>query len=141
MSRTTLFGIGLIVILGMGAVAGFLAIDGNSRGQGGIADDPVITAGRQSAEDCTVCHALYRNDPHRVGPSLWGIVGAEKARMDGYAYSRALATAEGVWSVAELDAFLKDPHGFLPGTRMVFEGLPNDAERGALLSFLTILQD
>ena len=142
MSKSTLTVIALIVVVGVGAAAGFLFLGGSSRDPGPSLDDPLVAVGRDAArEDCTVCHALYRADPHRVGPPLWNIVGAEKARFDGYAYSQALATAEGVWSEAELDAFLEDPHGFLPGTRMTFEGISDEATRQALVVFMSTLQD
>lgn len=68
-------------------------------------------------------------------------MGAEKARIDGYAYSRALAASEGVWTEADMDAFLEDPHGFIPGTRMIFDGLSNDEQRRSLVAFLGTLEN
>jgi cytochrome c len=103
--------------------------------------DPRVLAGAEVAEDCVVCHALRLTDTPRVGPHLWEIVGSEKARMDGYAYSDALAQAEGDWTLESLDAFLLDPHGYLPGTRMTFEGIEDDRDRANLIVFLSSLQD
>ena len=39
-----------------------------------------------------------------------------------------------------LDAFLKAPDQFVPGTRMPFEGLASDAERAAVIKHLKSLK-
>lgn len=137
--RTIAFALaGIAVLLGVGLAVLIARPAGPS---GPASDDPRVLAGAQVAEDCVVCHALRRDDPPRVGPTLWEIVGAEKARVDGYAYSPALARAEGDWTVDSLDAFLLDPHGFLPGTRMTFEGIEDDDARADLIAYLQTLQD
>ena len=99
-------------------------------------DGPGVERGRQVVEACTVCHAIARQDPPRVGPPLWGIVDAPKARTDGFGYSAALATAGGTWDAASLDAFLKDPQGYLPGTAMVFNGIADDGDRTSAIAYL-----
>lgn len=143
MSRTLLIGaVSIISVLFAGGLAAFLILSGAGKGSGRPPDDPMVMAGRAATEEnCTVCHALYRGDPFRVGPSLWEIVGAEKARMDGYAYSQALANAGGQWTEGELDAFLADPHGFMPGTRMTFSGLSSPETRQDIIAFLSTLED
>ena len=131
-----------LAAVGAAAIAAiFLMFRGDAGPPAPDPDDPRVMSGARAAADCTVCHALRRADPPRVGPPLWDIVGAEKARIDGYAYSRALANAQGVWTEAELDAFLHDPHGFLPGTRMVFDGIEDDDARADLVLFLSTLRD
>jgi cytochrome c len=35
-----------------------------------------------------------------------------------------------------LDAFLKDPRGLVPGTKMPFTGIPDDQERADLIAYL-----
>lgn len=143
MSRTMMIGIAAVLaVLAGGGLVAFLLVGGPGSSAGRAPDDPVIAAGQLATqENCTVCHALYRDDPFRVGPSLWRIVGAEKARMSGYAYSQALADAEGIWTVAELDAFLADPHGFMPGTRMTFSGITSLETRREIIVFLATLED
>ncbi|NBC32173.1 MAG: hypothetical protein GVY13_05795 [Alphaproteobacteria bacterium] len=143
MSRMTMIGVAAAVaVLAIGGLTAFLTFNGPGDGPRRLSEDPVVAAGLIATdENCTVCHALYRDDPFRVGPSLWEIVGAEKARMDGYAYSQALANAEGRWTEAELDAFLADPHGFMPGTRMTFSGLASPETRREIIVFLSTLED
>jgi cytochrome c len=136
-------GIAAFAVAAAVALAAGFAIDegGGSSPPAPAPNDPRVLAGAQVAEDCVVCHALYRTDPPRVGPPLWEIVGSEMARMEGYAYSEALAQAEGDWTLESLNAFLLDPHGYLPGTRMTFEGIEDDEARANLIVFLSSLQD
>lgn len=123
---------GLAVVLILAAPAG----DGRSAREG-----PAVAAGRTMAEGCTVCHGLERASPFRVGPPLWGIVDAPKARFDGFGYSRALAGVGGTWSEAELDAFLADPAAHHPGTNMVFTGISDATDRANLIEYLRTLRD
>lgn len=93
------------------------------------------------ASGCVVCHSLEKDGPLRVAPTLWGIVGADKARFKWYGYSTALAQAEGVWSEQELDDYLADPDKFLPGTKKTLIGIADANERGELIEFLQTLRD
>ena len=40
------------------------------------------------AGQCVVCHSLEKGGPMRVASNPWSIVGAPKARMKGYGYSK-----------------------------------------------------
>lgn len=93
------------------------------------------------AGQCVVCHSLEKNGLPRVGPNLWGIIDAPKARAEGYGYSQALAKAGGVWTKQELDQYLAKPARFLPGTSKTITGLPNTEERAAIIEFLATLRD
>jgi cytochrome c len=88
-----------------------------------------------------VCHSLEKDGPARVGPTLWGIVGAEKGRAKGYGYSLALAKAGGKWTGKDLDEYLTSPSRFLPGTSKTIVGLPNAKERAELIDYLGKLKD
>ncbi len=99
-------------------------------------------AGEQVARrSCLSCHTFTRGGMLRVGPNLWDIVGAPKARTEGFGYSPALARAGGVWSEGELDRFLSDPHGVIPGNSMAFEGLRNAEQRADLIGYMRTLHD
>ena len=90
-------------------------------------------------ERCIACHGgkIAGND---LGPSLAGVVGRKAGSRDDFRYSRALARSGIVWDEASLDAFIKDPDQFVPGTRMPFEGMPADAERAAIIRHLKTLR-
>ena len=85
---------------------------------------------------CVVCHSVTQGGGLRVGPPLYGIVGAPKARTAWYGYSLTLKTAGGVWSEEDLDAFLASPSKYLPGTTMTIVGIPDPKERADIIAAL-----
>jgi cytochrome c len=85
---------------------------------------------------CVVCHSIEPGGALRVAPSLYGIVGAPKARATWYGYSPALKTAGGAWSEENLDAFLASPSGYLPGTTMTIAGISDAKERADIIAAL-----
>lgn len=92
------------------------------------------------ANDCVVCHNVSKDGPMRSAPSLWGIVGAPKARAQWFAYSLALQKKGGVWSEDELDKYLAKPGGFIPGTTKVLPPIEDAARRKELIAYLKTLQ-
>jgi cytochrome c len=48
--------------------------------------------------------------------------------------------ANKVWSAAELDTYLAAPQKVVPGSRMVFVGLPNAKEREDIIAYLSTLK-
>ena len=92
-------------------------------------------AGEKVFGKCKACHKLDGSDG--TGPHLNGIVGKAKAASAGFGYSEALlAMASDVWSPENLDAFLQNPKGYAPGTKMSFAGLPQADERANLIKYL-----
>lgn len=92
-------------------------------------------AGEKVFGKCKACHKLDGSDG--TGPHLNGIVGKAKAASAGFGYSDALlAMASDVWSPENLDAFLLNPKGYAPGTKMSFAGLPKGEERANLIKYL-----
>ncbi|MBM3616451.1 MAG: c-type cytochrome [Alphaproteobacteria bacterium] len=92
-------------------------------------------AGEKVFGKCKACHKLDGSDG--TGPHLNGIVGKAKAASAGFGYSEALlAMASDVWSPENLDAFLQNPKGYAPGTKMSFAGLPKADERANLIKYL-----
>ena len=85
---------------------------------------------------CGGCHSIEEGGPTKLGPNLWGIIDRPVASVDGYAYSDALKEYGGKWELERLDAFLKDPAGAVPGSRMAVPGLTDDAERSDLIAYL-----
>ena len=47
---------------------------------------------------------------------------------------------KGVWSEAALDAFLANPRAAVPGTRMIYSGMPDAAQRAKLIAELKALK-
>lgn len=95
------------------------------------------TRGKQIFKKCTSCHTLGRDEPHRIGPNLWGIVGAKKASIAGYHYSQSLKSSLGQWNYPELFDFLHNPQQAIPGTKMAFIGLDDYKDIADLIAYLS----
>jgi cytochrome c len=100
------------------------------------ADD--IKAGEKVFKKCMPCHTIEKNGKNRIGPNLYGIVGAEVAKNEAFAkiYSKALKAYGGIWSVERLDAFLTEPKAEVKKTKMSFRGLKKAAQRKVLIAYL-----
>lgn len=88
---------------------------------------------------CRACHKL-EDGANGTGPHLFAVVNREKAAIDGFGYSSTLAEMEGAWGYAELDAFLENPKGYVPGTKMSFSGLKKPEDRANLIAYLETIQ-
>jgi cytochrome c len=94
-----------------------------------------------AAGRCVVCHSLEQGGAFRVAPNLWGIVGAEKARdRSWYAYSPGLIRKGGTWTAEDLDLYLADADGFVPGTTKSIR-VKDPEEREQIIEFLSQLND
>lgn len=101
-----------------------------------------VDRGVAAVRKCQSCHNFGEGEPNKQGPNLYNIVGAPKAHMEGFAYSDILLQqqAEGqVWSYENLDAFLTNPRGYAPGTKMSFAGVRSPEERADILAYLQTL--
>jgi cytochrome c len=89
--------------------------------------------------NCAVCHST---DPgtNKLGPSLAGVVGRKSAALQDYSYSPAMTKLNATWDKATLDKYLADPQGMVPGTKMIFPGVKDEADRKALIDYLGTLQ-
>ncbi|MFL5066454.1 MAG: c-type cytochrome [Xanthobacteraceae bacterium] len=97
--------------------------------------------GENSAKKCQACHTYNKGEPNRVGPNLYGVVGRDRASVPGFNYSAAMKGKGGKWTIEELNTFLTNPRGFIPGTSMTFQGLPRGSERADVIVFLNSKSD
>jgi cytochrome c len=98
------------------------------------AGDPA--AGQRAFIQCAACHSTAEGAPNKVGPNLHGIFGAKAATRPGYTYSPALQASGVTWTDATLDAWLTRPSALVPGTKMVFAGIPDAGHRADLIAYL-----
>ncbi|MCV2867640.1 c-type cytochrome [Defluviimonas sp. WL0002] len=91
-------------------------------------------AGEKVFGKCKACHKL--DGSNGTGPHLDGVVGRAVGGVAGFSYSDAMAGHGGNWEPAELDHFLANPKGAVPGTKMSFAGLPKAQDRADLIAYL-----
>lgn len=84
---------------------------------------------------CALCHTIQAGK-NRVGPTLAGVVGRPASSIPDFSYSSANKASHVVWTPDVLDRYLTDPQAFMPGTKMTFPGLKDQAERRAVIAFL-----
>lgn len=100
------------------------------------AGDPV--RGKEVYAMCMYCHAI---DANRVGPMHRGLFGRAAGSVPGFAYSAAMKRAgeKGlVWNAKTLDLYLTNPQKVVPGTRMLFGGIPDAKTRADLIAYLRV---
>jgi len=97
--------------------------------------------GENSAKKCAACHTFNTSGRNLVGPNLWGIIGRPRASEAGFNYSAAMKSKGGKWTIEELNQFINNPKGAVPGTNMTFGGIQRPSERADLISYLNSLSD
>ncbi|HRD29271.1 MAG TPA: c-type cytochrome [Caulobacter sp.] len=101
-----------------------------------LALSPALPAAAEDGQalfnaQCRSCH----NQTGPAGPALKGVVGRKIATVPGFAYSPGLKAKGGTWTDASLEAYLANPSGFAPGTRM-FARVAQPGARAAIIGYL-----
>ncbi|HEX8445544.1 MAG TPA: cytochrome c family protein [Sphingomonas sp.] len=91
--------------------------------------------GKATFAKCMICHAVEPGK-NKLGPTLSGVVGRKAGTVPGYAYSAAMKAIGLTWTPAVLDKYLASPRAVVPGTKMIFAGLPAPADRANVIAYL-----
>jgi cytochrome c2 len=94
-----------------------------------------ITGDAVYERQCSRCHDVVAGGT-AIGPQLRGLAGRWVATEPSYNYSAGLRNVGGRWTTSRLDAFIRNPGGFAPGTKMAFKGLADARERKLLIDYL-----
>lgn len=84
---------------------------------------------------CAECHG-----PAATAPTLRGVIGREVASVASFdGYSDALKAKKPMkWTVDNLNAFIKSPKDFVPGTQM-YKTVPDAKDRADLIAYIATL--
>lgn len=96
----------------------------------------LVTNGKAAFAVCSGCHAVEEGAPAQSGPNLHAVVGREAGKAEGFAFSEALAASGITWTDSELDAYLENPTGKVPGTTMVAGAMADATQRKAVIAYL-----
>ncbi len=98
-------------------------------------------AGEKAAQGrCGTCHTFEQGGGVKQGPNLYATVGEPIGKgKAGFAFSSALSGHGGEWTYENLDAWLKNPKAFAPGTKMSFAGLSKPEDRANIILYMRSL--
>jgi len=99
-----------------------------------------LAAGEALARrQCGSCHTMNEGGRNGVGPNLHNIMGRAKGAVEGFNSSAALRGKAGTWGYEEMNAWLKKPSAYIPGSRMAYAGLNSDKQRADIVLYLRSL--
>lgn len=99
--------------------------------------------GAAAFKKCSACHQVKKDAPSAVAPNLWGVVNRAKAAHPDFAakYSEGMKSKGGEWTYENLAAFIHKPKDYVPGTKMIFNGIKDEGEIASIVAYLRTLAD
>jgi cytochrome c2 len=131
----------IVLVAAAAIVVGASAWADSSAGVQEVRFDPSqVKEGKTVFNDvCSACHTNKPNQ-HKIGPSLFGVIGRHAGSAPGFDYSNAMKGAPVTWNDETLDRYLADPKSFVPGNKMPYTGVKNEERRKDIIAYLHTLQ-
>ena len=95
-----------------------------------------VAVGEKSFNKCRACHQVGETAKNTVGPVLNGLFGRKSGTIGDYSYSEANKKAEITWNADTFKDYIQNPMTKVPGTKMAFAGIKNEAEIASLWAYL-----
>ena len=93
-------------------------------------------AGEKLFVKCKSCHQVGETAKNNTGPELNGLFGRVAGSVPGFNYSPAMKAAGFTWDDASFAAFLQDPKGRVPGTKMMAGQTKDAGQIAGLAAYL-----
>ena len=103
----------------------------------GAAEAQDSAAGKAAFGRCQACHAVGAGAKNKLGPELNGLASRKAGAVAGYQYSPALKSSGFAWDQTSFADFMKNPRTKVPGNKMAFAGMKDQAEIASLWAYLT----
>jgi cytochrome c len=116
--------------------AAALSVDAVMIASPAIAEGKAARGERLFNQQCKACHAVEKAAASATGPNLHGLFGRKAGTSAGYQSSDAMVKSGIVWDDKTLVEYLKDPKDRVPGTKMVYVGLKQEAQQEDMVAFL-----
>jgi len=100
------------------------------------APPPDAANGAVIFKKCASCHSVDPTGKNGLGPNLRGVVGRKAGMVAGFNYSPAMKASGQVWNDQTLARFLAAPRQAVPGTKMIFIGLPKPQDQADVIAYL-----
>ena len=115
-------------------LAALIVLTASAAASSALAQD--ADAGKTSFNKCMACHSIGEGAKNKVGPELNGLDGRKSGSVEGYSYSDANKNSGITWDEATFKEYITNPKAKIPGTKMIFPGLPNEQDRDDVWAYL-----
>ncbi len=120
-----------VSLLTLAASVAFAAMTGSAFAAG----DPA--AGEKTFAKCKACHQIGPTAKNMIAPELNGVDGRKAGSVEGYNYSPAMKDSGITWDEASFLEFIKNPKAKVPGTKMIFQGLPSATDAANVWAYIS----
>ncbi len=96
-----------------------------------------VANGEDVFKKCRACHAIGAGAKNLVGPMLNGLVGRKAGTVEGFPYSESNKNSGVTWDKETFLKYIKDPKAFMPGNKMAFAGVKDEADAADLFAYIS----